>query len=57
MKQITNKKPDRNRSGFLFHGKLILLVFIYVGEPGIGPGPHGPKPRTLPLCYTPIKGF
>lgn len=24
-----------------------------VGEPGIEPGPHGPKPRTLPLCYTP----
>lgn len=27
--------------------------FLFVGEPGIEPGPHGPKPRTLPLCYTP----
>jgi hypothetical protein len=23
------------------------------GEPGIEPGPLGPKPNTLPLCYTP----
>ncbi len=28
--------------------------FVFVGEPGIEPGPHGPKPRTLPLCYTPM---
>ncbi len=28
-------------------------LFCFVGEPGIEPGPHGPKPRTLPLCYTP----
>lgn len=28
-------------------------IFVFVGEPGIEPGPHGPKPRTLPLCYTP----
>jgi hypothetical protein len=27
---------------------------VFVGEPGIEPGPHGPKPRTLPLCYTPM---
>jgi hypothetical protein len=32
-----------------------LNFFVYVGEPGIEPGPHGPKPRTLPLCYTPMQ--
>ncbi len=30
-------------------------VFCVVGEPGIEPGPLGPKPSTLPLCYTPSK--
>jgi hypothetical protein len=30
-----------------------LTSLHFVGEPGIEPGPHGPKPRTLPLCYTP----
>jgi hypothetical protein len=29
-------------------------LFHFVGEPGIEPGPRGPKPRTLPLCYTPM---
>ncbi len=28
---------------------------FHVGEPGIEPGPLGPKPSTLPLCYTPIE--
>ena len=27
----------------------------FVGEPGIEPGPLGPKPSTLPLCYTPMR--
>ena len=31
------------------------VLFLYVGEPGIEPGPRGPKPRTLPLCYTPLE--
>ena len=34
---------------------LSVLVLVWVGEPGIEPGPHGPKPRTLPLCYTPTQ--
>ncbi|MEN9922416.1 MAG: hypothetical protein RL097_693 [Candidatus Parcubacteria bacterium] len=37
----TNKGSEKSEPLFL------------VGEPGIEPGPHGPKPRTLPLCYTP----
>lgn len=31
-----------------------LSISVFVGEPGIGPGPLGPKPSTLPLCYTPM---
>ena len=31
----------------------VLGTFVFVGEPGIEPGPHAPKARTLPLCYTP----
>lgn len=31
-----------------------MRSIVFVGEPGIEPGPHGPKPRTLPLCYTPM---
>jgi hypothetical protein len=41
---------------------LRLLVIYFnlsltplVGAPGIEPGPRGPKPRTLPLCYAPTK--
>lgn len=36
-------------------GRLITTTLIrsLVGKPGIEPGPHGPKPRTLPLCYIP----
>ena len=32
-----------------------VFVLVWVGEPGIGPGPLGPKPSTLPLCYTPTQ--
>ncbi len=39
-----NNKAPRN---------IVSRRFVFVGEPGIEPGPHGPKPRTLPLCYTP----
>lgn len=31
----------------------ILSNIFFVGAPGIEPGPHGPKPCTLPLCYAP----
>ncbi len=32
-------------------------LFVFVGEQGIEPWPLGPKPSTLPLCYTPIGIF
>lgn len=39
-------------SHFFTHSKT-LRVFL-VGVPGIEPGSHGPKPRILPLYYTPL---
>ena len=35
-------------------GKKSKFAPSLVGVPGIEPGPLGPKPSTLPLCYTPI---
>lgn len=30
-----------------------MQTLLLVGELGIEPRPYGPKPYTLPLCYTP----
>ncbi len=46
---LANKKRVSYETRFLF-------AFI-VGERGIEPRPLGPKPSTLPLCYTPICSF
>jgi hypothetical protein len=46
------RKPQQSPRLLVHFG---VFVLAWVGEPGIEPGPHGPKPRTLPLCYTPTQ--
>ncbi len=41
--------PDRHKKS-----RPKTAILVSVGEPGIEPGPLGPKPSTLPLCYTPM---
>ena len=49
--------PGCNRSSWLAHlnknKKPPKRLFIFVGVPGIEPGPYVPKTYILPIYYTP----
>src|SRR3989338_9334748 len=51
-RRLNKARPSLYLMG-MNHSIEIKVCSKLVGVPGIEPGPCGPKPQTLPLCYPP----